>query len=102
MALEQLSFADCIRHEAVVMDVATTEAKEGGKVFSTTLKQGAHQYLGFSCAAAQCVLAGPSGLTKRPSWAPSFCCSQSCKRGRVFEIDIGLMVQNDCVLLGAG
>ena len=30
MALEQLSFADCIRHKAVVMDVATTEAKEGG------------------------------------------------------------------------
>ena len=30
VALEQLSFADCIRHKAVVMDVATTEAKEGG------------------------------------------------------------------------
>ena len=30
VALEQLTFADCIRHKAVVMDVATTEAKEGG------------------------------------------------------------------------
>ena len=30
VALEQLSFADCIRHKAVVMDVATTEAKEDG------------------------------------------------------------------------
>jgi hypothetical protein len=30
VALEQLSFADCVRHKAIVMEVATTEAREGG------------------------------------------------------------------------
>jgi hypothetical protein len=30
VALGQLSFADCVRHKAIVMEVATTEAREGG------------------------------------------------------------------------
>ena len=30
MCLGQLSFADCLHHKGVVMDVATTEVKEGG------------------------------------------------------------------------
>ena len=31
VCLGQMSFADCIHHKGVVMDVATTEAKEGGE-----------------------------------------------------------------------
>ena len=93
VALEQLSFADCIRHKAVVMDVATTEAKEGGNavlgVFYDIEARCASVFGVFVRSCTVCVLAGPSGQTKRPSWAPSFCCSQSCRRARVFEIDIG-------------
>ena len=78
VALEQLSFADCIRHKAVVMDVATTEAKEGGNAVLGVfydMEARCAMVCGLAWGAvAQCMfVAGPIGQTKQLSWALSFC-----------------------------